>query len=52
VPHLVGVLGQRHAVDLAPSGAVEDAQLDALGMRREQREIGAAAVPRGAQRIR
>jgi hypothetical protein len=57
VPHLVGVFGQRDAVDLAPAAGVEQAQLDPLGVGGEQREVDARAVPgcaerRGAARLR
>jgi hypothetical protein len=50
VPHLVGVLRQRDALELALAAGVEQAELDALGVLREEREVDAAAVqvaPRG-----
>jgi hypothetical protein len=50
VPHLVGVFGQRDAFDLAPAAGFEQAQVDALGVGREQGEIDARAIPRGAER--
>ena len=52
VPDLVRVLGQRHPRRLAPTAGIEKAQLDPLGVHREQREVDAAAVPVGAERIR
>ena len=52
VPHLVGVLGQRDAAELPPAAPVEHAQLDLFGMRAEQCEVHALAVPRRAQRVR
>src|SRR5204863_152687 len=39
VPHLIGVFRQRDARLFVLSRAVEEAQLDPIGMRREQREI-------------
>ena len=51
VPHFVGVFGQRVARDLAPAARVEDAQVDALGVRREEREVDAGTVPGRAERI-
>src|SRR5262249_51185846 len=51
VPHVLAALGHRYAPLLAPPGAVEQAELDLSGVRREQRKGGAAAVPGGAERI-
>ena len=52
VPHLVRVFRKRDARLLGLPGPVEQAQLDFFGMRREQREIDALAVPARAERIR
>jgi hypothetical protein len=52
MPDLIGLLRQHHAVDLAPSFGVEQAQLDLLGMLREQREIHAFSIPGCPQRVR
>jgi hypothetical protein len=52
VPDLVGELGQDDARGLAPVIVVEQAELDLLGIRRKQGEVGAGAVPGRAQRIR
>jgi hypothetical protein len=52
VPDLVGVLGQRDALDLAPASRVEQAQVHALRILREQGEVDAASVPGGAARMR
>src|SRR6516164_9068185 len=52
VPDVLGALGQKNALDLASPLPVKQAQLDLLGVRREQRKIGAASVPRGAERMR
>ena len=52
VPDLVGVLGQRDALELALAGGVEQAQLDAGRVRREQREVDAVAVPSRAAQVR
>ena len=46
VPDLVGALAQLDALQLAPAGRVEEAQLDALGVLREQREVDALRRPR------
>ncbi|MET3823440.1 hypothetical protein ABID76_006166 [Burkholderia ambifaria] len=51
VPHLVGAFGQVEAREFLAAGRVEHAQLDALRMRGKHREVGAKAVPRGAERI-
>ncbi len=51
VPDLVRVFRQRHPVDLAGAGLVEQAQLDPGRIGREQGEIDAEAVPGGAERI-
>ena len=51
MPHLVGVFRQHDARLLVLARALEQAQLDLLGMRREQREIDALAVPGRAERI-
>ncbi len=51
VPDLVGVLRQHDALDLALAGGVEQAELDFCRMRREQGEIDAQAIPRGAERM-
>ena len=51
VPDLVGIFRQRHPVDLAGAGLVEQAQLDLGRIGREQGEIDAEAVPGGAQRV-
>ena len=49
VPDLVGVLRQRDAVRLAPPRAVEEAELDAGGVGREEGEVHPRAVPVGAE---
>ena len=51
VPDLVGVFGQPDARHLVVAGGIEEAEIDRLGILREQREIDALAVPGGAQRI-
>src|SRR3546814_147782 len=51
VPDLVGVLRQGDALQLAAAGAVEEAELDLLGMGGEEREVHARAVPGGPERI-
>src|SRR5665213_4060853 len=51
VPDFVGEFGQRVTRDLAPSARVEDAQVDALGVGGEEREVDAGAVPVRAERI-
>ena len=45
VPDVFGALGQFDALELAAALAVEQAQLDLLRIGREQRKIGAPAVP-------
>ena len=52
VPHLVRVLGQRDALQLAPPGLVEQAELHLLRMLGEQREVDAPPIPGRAQRRR
>ncbi len=51
VPDEVGALAQLQPRDFAPAGLVEEAELDALGMAREEREVDALVVPGGAERI-
>src|SRR5215217_1507835 len=51
VPDLVGVFGHHDTHFLVIARRVEQAQIDPFGMRREQREIDAFAVPGRAQRI-
>ena len=51
VPDLVSVLGQHDPLELALAAVVEQAQLDLLGVGAEQREVHAAAVEGGAQRV-
>jgi hypothetical protein len=51
VPDVFGALRQRDTFQLAPALVIEQAELDLGGLRREQREIGAAAIPGGPQRI-
>src|SRR5690606_12548389 len=48
VPDLIGVFGQDDALELALACGVEKTKLDFRRVRREQREIDAEAVPRGA----
>src|SRR4029078_2112101 len=43
---VIGLLAQRDALQLAPPAIIEQAQLDAFRMLREQREVDALAVPR------
>src|SRR3989338_6311848 len=50
MPDLVGVFGQLDPLDFLVALVIEKAQLHTRGMRREQREIDAEAVPGGAQR--
>src|SRR5262245_5226086 len=52
VPDKVGALPELDALGLAPAARVEQTQLHALGVFREQREVDPAAVPGGAKRIR
>jgi hypothetical protein len=52
MPDILGALGQRDAPRLAPPVAVEQAQLDLLGAGGKERKVGAAPVPRGAERMR
>jgi len=52
VPDFVGIFRQRNAVDLANTLRIEETELDPLGVRREQGEIDALAVPRRAEGIR
>ena len=51
VPDVVGLLAQLDALALV-AAPVEQAQLHALGLRREQREVDAMAVPGGTARMR
>ena len=51
VPDLVGAFRQIEARDFAPAGRIEQTKLDSLGMRREDRKIGAESVPGGAKWI-
>jgi hypothetical protein len=51
VPHILGALRQCDARLLAPAVAVEQAQLDLLGIGGEQCEIGTPAIPRGAEPV-
>ena len=51
VPDLVRHLRQRDPIGLL-AVVVEQAQLDLLGMRREEGEVHAGAIPAGAERIR
>src|ERR1051326_1906183 len=52
VPDVLGALGQRDASGLAAAVAVEQAQLDLLGIGGKQRKVGTAPIPRRAQRVR
>ena len=52
VPDLVGELGQRDPLDLAPALGVEQAELDAAGVGGEDRDVHARSVPGGAERER
>ena len=52
MPDFVGIFGQIEALDFVLAGLVEDAELDLGGVRREQREIDAEAVPCRAERKR
>jgi hypothetical protein len=51
VPDLIGVLWQRHTIDLAYTRGIEEAELHSLGMPREQGEVDALTVPGRTQRI-
>ena len=52
MPDVLAALRQRDPLELAPALAVEQAKLDLLRIGGEQREVGAAPVPSGAQRMR
>jgi hypothetical protein len=52
VPDLVGIFRKHDARLLMAAGAIEQAQLDLLGMRRKDREIDALTVPSGPKRVR
>ena len=52
VPDFVGVFGQVDALDFLLAGIIEEAELDLGGVRREQREIDAEAVPCRPERKR
>src|SRR5947207_4235081 len=52
VPDEVGALAQLHALELAPAARIEQAELDARGVLREEREVDAGAVPSRAERVR
>ncbi len=52
VPDLVGVFRKRHPGQLAPSAAVEEAELDPAGVGGEEREIRARSVPGRTERKR
>jgi hypothetical protein len=45
VPHLVGAFRQGEPSHLAPAGGVEQAEVEAIGVRRKYREVDAEAVP-------
>src|SRR5207245_2200816 len=51
VPDEVGALAQLDALELAPSARVEQAELDARRVLREEREVDAGAVPGRAERM-
>ena len=51
VPHLVGEFGQRISCDLPLALWIEQAEIDALRVRGEDREVRAEPVPGGAERI-
>ena len=52
VPDEIGALAKRDALRLAPSRLVEEAELDPLGVAREEGEVHALAVPRRPERMR
>ncbi len=52
VPDVLGALGQRHAMQFAPALIVEQAQFHLFGIGGEEGEVGAAPVPRRAERMR
>ena len=52
MPDEVGALAQLHALDLAPATRIEQAELDALGVLGEEREVHSRTVPGGAERMR
>src|SRR4029079_16573488 len=53
VPHLIGAFGKRHAQRLAVRfRGVEETEIDLRRIFRAEREIDAARIPRGAERIR
>jgi hypothetical protein len=52
MPNIIGLLGHSDPLVLNwPIGCVEQAQLDAGGVLREEREIDALAIPGGTQRV-
>jgi hypothetical protein len=51
MPDFVGAFGQIKARDFAAAGRIEQTKLDAFGVRGEDGEIGAQAVPGGAKGI-
>src|SRR5580700_3281920 len=51
MPDLVGVFGQHDASLLVLARALEQAQFDLFGMRREQCEVDPLAVPRRPKRV-
>ena len=52
VPDLIGVLGKREPVQLAPAALVEQAELDLFRVRGKEGEVNAFAVPGRAERTR
>ena len=52
VPHLVRVLGQHDALQLALAAGIEQAEFDLFGIGAEQREVGAPSIEGGPQWIR
>ena len=52
VPDVVGAFGQRNAFELAAALAIEQTQLDLLGIGGEQREVRPATVPCRAEPVR
>jgi len=52
VPHAIGAVAQRNALQLLAAAIVEKAQLDLLGVLREESEVDALPVPGGAARVR
>jgi hypothetical protein len=51
MPDFVSILGQHNPLYFALAGGIEEAEFDLCSIRREQSEVDAQAVPRGAERV-